>query len=102
MPYFSANDYGVASTPLPGAAMASVQDVAGTIMLCDSTTTEIYNGGTLSFTIAGPNGVTDLGTGSYVRVARRHNDGFNCAFADGHVKWLRRSEPGMWTTIAGD
>ncbi|HOM82839.1 MAG TPA: DUF1559 domain-containing protein [Armatimonadota bacterium] len=101
-PYFSKTDAGAAITPLPGAPMASVPDPAGTIMFCDSTTTEIYSGGVNNFTIAGPNGDTDLGTGNYVRVARRHMDGFNCAFADGHVKWLRRSTPGMWTTLDND
>ena len=32
----------------------------------------------------------------------RHNDGFNAAFADGHVKWVRQPKFGMWTLIAGD
>jgi prepilin-type N-terminal cleavage/methylation domain-containing protein len=48
-PYFSANDAGTVSVPLPGAAMAAVADPAGTIMLCDASTAEIYNGGTLAF-----------------------------------------------------
>ncbi len=92
-------------SPVPrisGNSMAILQDPAGTILLVDSTTSEIYTGGTLSFTISGPNGVTDLATGSYCRVALRHNEGFNCAFCDGHAKWLRHSQPGMWTTVAGD
>ena len=34
----------------------------------------------------------------------RHNDGFNLAYADGHVKWLRASscKLGMWTVRPGD
>ncbi len=88
--------------PVVSSPLADIQDPSGTILLADSTTSEIYTGGTLSFTITGANGVTDLGTGSYSRVARRHNDGFSVAFADGHVKWLRNSKPGMWTTIADD
>jgi prepilin-type processing-associated H-X9-DG protein len=102
LPHFSQNDAGTASTPLSGAAMASVPDPAGTILFCDSTVNEIFAPGAQNYTIAGSNGVTDLGTGTVVRVARRHMDGFNCAFADGHVKWLRQSTPGMWTTLAGD
>lgn len=36
------------------------------------------------------------------RVAKRHNDGFNVSFCDGHSKWLNQSLPGMWTPAAGD
>jgi len=32
----------------------------------------------------------------------RHNDGFNAAFADGHVKWLREPKYGMWTLNPAD
>jgi prepilin-type processing-associated H-X9-DG protein len=35
-------------------------------------------------------------------VGLRHNDGANYAFADGHAKWLRKTQPGMWTTIGTD
>jgi prepilin-type N-terminal cleavage/methylation domain-containing protein/prepilin-type processing-associated H-X9-DG protein len=31
------------------------------------------------------------------RVRKRHNDGFNSVFADGHSKWMKRSLPHMWT-----
>ncbi len=83
--------------------LATIQEPSETIILCDSKTSEIYTGGSRNYTIMGPNGVTDLGTNpSVVRVAIRHNDGFNNAFCDGHAKWLRHSEPGMWTWIAGD
>ena len=102
LPNIKQTDAGAAITPLSGAAMASVPDPAGTILFCDSTVNEIFAPGAQNYTIAGSNGVTDLGTGTVVRVARRHMDGFNCAFADGHVKWLRQSTPGMWTTLAGD
>jgi prepilin-type processing-associated H-X9-DG protein len=36
------------------------------------------------------------------RVHTRHNDGFNAAFADSHVKYVRKSTFGMWTRQAGD
>ncbi len=102
LPAMAVSDAGVACASLPGNRMALIQDAAGTILICESTTAEIYTGGSLSFTIAGPNGVTDLATGSYRRVAKTHNDGFNACFADGHAKWLKNSTPGMWTSTSGD
>jgi len=87
---------------VPNSPMADIPDPAGTIMFVDSISAEIFTGGSLSFTIDGANGVTDLGTGTYPRVAARHSGGFNVAFCDGHVKWLRNSKVGMWTTVAGD
>ncbi len=82
--------------------LATIQEPSETIILCDSTTSEIYTGGSRNYTIGGPSGVTDLATGSWCHVAMRHNDGFNNAFCDGHAKWLQHSQPGMWTWIAGD
>lgn len=102
LPAISNLDNGTATPRISGNKLAVLQDPVGTILFCDSTTAEIYTGGSLSFTIAGPNGVTDLGTGTYPRVSKRHNDGFVSAFCDGHAKFLTRSLPGMWTTIAGD
>ncbi len=34
------------------------------------------------------------------RLDRRHSDGFNMSFADGHVKWVRRSLRNWWTRMA--
>jgi prepilin-type N-terminal cleavage/methylation domain-containing protein/prepilin-type processing-associated H-X9-DG protein len=34
------------------------------------------------------------------RVRKRHNQGFNSVFADGHSKWMRKSTPNMWTRYA--
>ncbi len=31
-----------------------------------------------------------------------HNDGNNYAFLDGHVKWMQRSQPGMWSVGGED
>ncbi|MFW5867988.1 MAG: H-X9-DG-CTERM domain-containing protein [Armatimonadota bacterium] len=81
--------------------MAVIEAPANTIFFTESTSAEIYVGGTPGFTIAGPNGITDLGTGNVSRVAKRHNDGFNSAFCDGHAKWLNQSTMEMWTTSAG-
>ena len=82
---------------ISGNSLAILQDPTGTILFVDSTTSEIYTGGTPNYSLTDP---TDLGP--YSRVAKRHNDGFNCAFSDGHAKWLKQSRPGMWTTISGD
>ena len=35
-----------------------------------------------------------------VRVMRRHLEGANCLFADGHVKWIK-SHPDLWDTNRG-
>jgi prepilin-type processing-associated H-X9-DG protein len=35
-------------------------------------------------------------------LTNRHNEGANYAFCDGHAKWLKNSQPGMWTTKSGD
>jgi len=43
---------------------------------------------------------TDFGTSP--RVDRRHNDGANHLFVDGHAKWLKITGYGMWTLQAGD
>ena len=39
---------------------------------------------------------TAYGQTGYARLQLRHNDGVNCAFVDGHAKWLNRQ------TIEGD
>lgn len=45
---------------------------------------------------------TDLGTdpSDPPRVHKRHLEGCNFVFADGHCKWLKQSRPEMWTTKA--
>jgi len=105
MPDMRVDLYGRAIYPVPGSTLSSIQDSAGTIAVVDSLHWEIAAG-------APPLGpaddysnfrlldLTDLG--AYPRVAKRHNDGFNVCFADGHVKWLNASQPGMWTTILYD
>jgi prepilin-type N-terminal cleavage/methylation domain-containing protein/prepilin-type processing-associated H-X9-DG protein len=41
---------------------------------------------------------TDLGDDSTREVPARHLDGADFLFCDGHVKWLKHSQPNMWTT----
>ena len=99
LPAMSIDDTGAAVPWISGNSMAVQQDATCTILLVDCITAEIYTGGTLNFTLRD---CTDLGTRGYNRVSLRHNDGFNCAFCDGHAKWLKNSQPGMWTTKSGD
>ncbi len=99
LPNIHTRDDGSSVPRISGSKMAVLETPAETILFAESTSAEIYVGGTPGFTIAGSNGVTDLGDRS--RVAQRHNEGFNVAFCDGHARWLRQSEPEMWTTSAG-
>ncbi|MBU0611243.1 MAG: prepilin-type N-terminal cleavage/methylation domain-containing protein [Armatimonadetes bacterium] len=77
---------------LPG-----IQAPAETIIVAESTGSEIYTGGTPDYHL-----VDIIGFGANCRVARRHNDGFNVTFLDGHAKWYRETKPGMWTGVATD
>lgn len=88
---------GQACEPISGGRLAMMQDVAGTIMICDSTSAEIF--GPWS---GDPDPLVFTEVGSRSRVWEGHNDGANYTFVDGHVKWLRDTQPGMWTSISGD
>ncbi len=101
LPNMHTRDDGTSVPRISSNKMAVLEAPAETILFVESTSAEIYTGGTPGFTIEGPMGITDLGTGTVSRVAKRHNDGFNAAFCDGHAKWLRQSEPANWTTTAG-
>ncbi|MGC9318352.1 MAG: DUF1559 domain-containing protein [Armatimonadota bacterium] len=83
-----------------GPSMADVKEPAGTIQLCGSAAPEVYvRGDATDF-----RDIIDYGRfeGHYGGVVRRHNEGGNYVFADGHAKWIRRTDPGMWTTYTGD
>jgi prepilin-type N-terminal cleavage/methylation domain-containing protein/prepilin-type processing-associated H-X9-DG protein len=88
---------------------AAIQDPAGLISIVDGGAT---NNGTL---ISGSGPAlfrimrdTDQNPNQHFpdvrqrRLHTRHNDGFNAAFTDGHVKYVRKSTFGMWTRQAGD
>jgi len=76
-----------------GLGLGAIQDSAGTILYLECTNPDFW--GYVK---------TDIPqtTGWDNRVAKRHNEGFNTAFVDGHSKWLKQSEPGMWTPASGD
>ena len=35
-------------------------------------------------------------------VGKRHNEGFNATFCDGHAQFIKNSTLGQWTSRAGD
>jgi prepilin-type N-terminal cleavage/methylation domain-containing protein/prepilin-type processing-associated H-X9-DG protein len=82
-------------TVYPGKALAAIEDVATTIAVFDGGQ---YN--VLEITVWDR---TDLGAtaagacGAVGCVAKRHLDGANFLFFDGHVKFLGRTQPNMWT-----
>lgn len=97
MANISRNAAGVSCTSVSGGKMAAIEDVAGTIMLCDSTTAEIF--GPWS---GDPDPLVFTERGRLSRVWEGHNEGANYTFVDGHVKWLKDTTTGMWSSLAGD
>ncbi len=111
MPYttfpVSYNYNGNASGGVSGAAMAAVEAPASTIVLYDGWTMDAWwyapdhaslLSGQPSASPPSPSPIT-WGASNWALV-RRHNDGANCAFADGHAKWLNRATPSMFTRAA--
>ncbi len=82
---------GPASNHPMGRADGDVKDIAGTIILLDwpgnfeAASQYDVHGNLLT-------GNTDL---------ERHNDGFNCAYYDGHVKWAKRTSAIETHVVAG-
>jgi prepilin-type N-terminal cleavage/methylation domain-containing protein/prepilin-type processing-associated H-X9-DG protein len=76
---------------LANASLAAIEDVAGTIMLTDST----------YYVVRGGEGITCSSTGSAYSgcVQDRHLETINLAYVDGHVKAQRRSTV-MGTNLA--
>ena len=84
--------------PVPGSSMGQIPDPAGTFMIVDSLYPLIYaRSGGYRLT-----DMTDLSTTNGNQVSKRHNDGFDACYADGHVKFVKNSSPGMWTSILND
>jgi len=63
--------------------MAAFTEPATTILIIDCTTMEISTS------------YADYTNAS--RVDKRHLEGANIAFADGHVKWFKQTKASMWT-----
>ena len=94
----------------PSRRLAEIQDTPGTIAICDGNTNvfEIwcieqtdawYNAG---FGPAYLFDTPDTKNPTMGHVAKRHNNGFNTTFCDGHASYVRKSTLGMWTNRAND
>jgi prepilin-type N-terminal cleavage/methylation domain-containing protein/prepilin-type processing-associated H-X9-DG protein len=77
------------SGPNPGRAMSALEEPATTILFLETVTDN------MEFFAWSQ---TDLGNSSVVD--KRHFQGCNFAFADGHAKWLQATKPEMWTIQA--
>lgn len=78
-----------------GVPDAEIEDHAGTIVLADGIPQR--QAGATAIVVFRITRDADFGTGNPPTVLRRHAEGFNCLFADAHVKFVRRSTFGMWT-----
>jgi prepilin-type N-terminal cleavage/methylation domain-containing protein/prepilin-type processing-associated H-X9-DG protein len=72
-------------TGMSGLDEGLVEDATGTILIYEATICRWVPGYDWTLPEVVPN------------IDKRHNDGLNLAFADGHVKWLKQIEPRMWT-----
>lgn len=99
----------------PGVALAEIEDPSGTISIFDGAygyfevwrseqVDAIYNA---TGTCTESGGYTWDPRPQPTRcsdgfVSKRHNEGFVCAFVDGHCKFVKKSTLGQWTRRAGD
>ncbi len=100
--YTTSSNVADLKTPFDKAALASIEDVSGTLLLAEST---YYRTGGYPPTTG--NSTIDNAR----QVVERHFDGSNVLFADGHAKWQKRDRliynvgdpvPGIWTPRSGD
>ncbi|NUQ01493.1 MAG: DUF1559 domain-containing protein [Armatimonadetes bacterium] len=90
---YSANSNGGGSAVIPigGTATAcnlsQIVSAANLILIAESNDTELNTLAT---------DVDAWATNGIGTIDKRHNDGSNWLFADGHVKWLMKSEQAMW------
>jgi len=93
----------------PSRSISGIEDPAGTIAIFDGwhsnelwrleQTDAWFNSG------QGPSFLGNTPDPTYPtqgHVAKRHNQGFDAAFCDGHAKFIRNSTLGMWTDRAND
>jgi prepilin-type N-terminal cleavage/methylation domain-containing protein/prepilin-type processing-associated H-X9-DG protein len=103
MPEMRVDNFGTPIYSVADSPVGMIQDPTGTFMLVDSTWDVIYAGWNAVYT-NNPRltDYTDISTIGASHVAKRHSDGFDAAYCDGHVKSVKASSPGMWTTILND
>lgn len=82
-----------------GGCEENIEDPADTICLCDCVGYTISGTGTRSYLPFVNDAQSGNGT-TYVsywnNVADRHNDGVNCGYVDGHVKWNKKASIREW------
>jgi len=101
----------------PSRKLAEIQDPPGTIAILDARdrssgiTVDIFEIWCLEQTDAWYNagfGPAYLGQSPDTRnptvghVGKRHNNGFNSSFCDGHAEFIKKSTLGMWSSRKGD
>jgi len=89
-----------------GTVMTNVPVPAGTIMLVELHRATGVGQGTCAGSSVFDAGGSNHSYGSYGLLAQPdwqiHNDGCNYAFCDGHAKWMREADIGMWTACRED
>ncbi len=88
----TSNRGGYASTSLSRCPIGEIARPAETLVACDSTWPEIFGAWS-----GDPDPLVFTEVGRLPRTPDKHNDGNNYVFCDGHAKWLKDTEPGMWT-----
>jgi prepilin-type N-terminal cleavage/methylation domain-containing protein/prepilin-type processing-associated H-X9-DG protein len=94
-------------------SLAAIEDPAGTIAIIDGSNRsfELWRGAQTDAWYNAGKGCSWVGGAAVAatdaackegHLRKRHSDGFNAAFSDGHAKWLRNTTLGQWTRVAGD
>ncbi|MDB6041108.1 MAG: prepilin-type N-terminal cleavage/methylation domain [Verrucomicrobiales bacterium] len=108
--WVSANGPFINNWQNPSRRLADIQDPPGTIAICDGNTNvfEIWRLEQVDAWFNAGFGPAYLGDGpdkkfaTQGHVAKRHNNGFNASFCDGHAQAIKKSTLGMWTSRAND
>jgi prepilin-type N-terminal cleavage/methylation domain-containing protein/prepilin-type processing-associated H-X9-DG protein len=93
----------------PSRSLAEIEDTAGTIAIFDGARAfEIWRleqvdaWNNAGFGPAFYDNSPDKKTPNPGHLGKRHSEGFNATFCDGHAKFIKNSTLGMWTNRAGD
>ena len=93
----------------PSRSMAEIQDTSGTIAICDGNTnvfeiwrleqTDAWFNAGFGPAFVGSN--PDRKNPEAGHTAKRHSNGYNASFCDGHAQRVKKSTLGMWSNQAG-
>ena len=94
----------------PSRSLSEIQDPVGTIAIADGNTNvfEIWRLEQVDAWFNAGFGPAFLGDSADTKnptmghVAKRHGNGFNASFGDGHAQAIKKSTLGMWTNRKGD